>query len=186
MRAYFKRINTENKILDPEKYARRMIKAIQEDTIPSIVEDTQSAKEAHACIPKIKILLTLNPKLFSHITWDEKHLILRTDELALNDYGYMRIGDTATEGYHYLLQRCKEAENEENKTNLEDEEEIKGFDTIWERMAESGFVYKTVDGMIQIDSSNIAEWKPKVEERVLKNPKNGDDVFYYRECLYGE
>lgn len=178
LRTYFKRINTINQIEDINKYGKRMLKAIKDGTVLGVAEDIIEAKASYKAIPEIKKLLAKFPDLFSGLTWDEKYLTVRSSEPTLNSYGYVRLGDTANEALQQLLWRTREIKEPREIVAEEIHEQIRSFETIWEKLADAGFIYKTVDGMIQIDADNISKWKAELEERVIKNPRTA--MMYFK------
>jgi len=204
LRTYFKRLQSQNEIKDVNKYIKRLVKAIKEDTIPTIIEDTVEARKSFSDIKKIKKILILGNEATKGLVWDDDFMVVRTEEMVLNNYGYVRLGDTASECLKQIEQRLSGAGQASSINNdpiltedalaavgdffsasnasLNDEEPIvislmDENEDIWHEMAKKGFTYKSIDGKIDINEGNLEKYKDEMMNKINNGPHKAKMYF---------
>ena len=91
---FFKNMGRVNAVKDFEKYKAGILKILQEKKEEELEIEYKIAEPHFAAIPKIQKILKENQ---TNYTYDEKYMVVRTDELAQNDYGFVRLGDNPAE-----------------------------------------------------------------------------------------
>ncbi len=91
---FFKNMGRVNAIKDFEKYKAGILKILEEKKEEELEIEYKIAKPHFAAIPKIQKILKENQ---TNYTYDEKYMVVRTAEVAQNDYGFVRLGDNPIE-----------------------------------------------------------------------------------------
>ena len=91
---FFKNMGRVNAVKDFEKYKAGILKILQEKKEEELEIEYKIAEPHFAAILKIQKILKENQ---TNYTYDEKYMVVRTDELAQNDYGFVRLGDNPIE-----------------------------------------------------------------------------------------
>lgn len=205
LRTYFKRLQSQNEIKDVNKYAKRLVKAIKDDSIPTIIEDTIEAREAFSAAKRIKKILANNSPQTKGLIWDENFMVVRTEDMVLNSYGYVRLGDTALECLKQIEQRLSglaqvlpndsetilteealvavgeyfsvsDADKNENGISLKptvQEEDI------LLQIAKKGFIYKSIEGKMNINQGNLEEYRNEIMNKIYNGPHKAKMYFIF-------
>ena len=91
---FFKTMGRVNAIQDFDKYKAGILKILQAKKEEELEIEYKIAEPHFAAIPKIQKILKENQ---TNYTFDEKYLVVRTDDPAQNDYGFVRLGDNPIE-----------------------------------------------------------------------------------------
>ena len=204
LRTYFKRLQSQNEIKDVDKYNKRLVTAIKEDTIPTIIEDTVEARKSFSDIKKIKKILALEVEQTKDLVWDNRFMVVRTGDMVLNSYGYVRLGDTASECLKQIEQRLSGSGqtfpiNDDpiltedalaavgdffsvSNANPDDKEPIvipltDQDEDIWYEMAKKGFTYKSIDGKVDINEGNLEKYKDEMVNKINNGPHKAKMYF---------
>lgn len=90
---FFKNMGRVNAVKDFEKYKAGILKILQEKKEEELQIEYKIAEPHFAAIPKIQKILENQ----TNYTYDEKYMVVRTDDPAQNDYGFVRLGDNPIE-----------------------------------------------------------------------------------------
>lgn len=183
--------NEKKKINNYTSYKSGIKKVLMSKTLEELEADKAKCTLQLEAIVKIKEVLGLVKS--SKYNYDEKYMVVRTNELALNDYGYIRIGNTPVECL-LNLKKIYPREYIEMESAISREESVNELESIQDsfdvdvndeyhrdygvedvliEIARRGnFQYITSDGeTIKITQDNIQEHVDEMSNR-FRNSKN--------------
>lgn len=99
---FFKNLGRVTAVQDFTKYKRGVLKKLETRDPQELEIDLNIARLNFSALEEIKRILTTSQTKY---LVDEQFLIVRSEEKAFNDYGFVRVGDNPVECYEYLTKK---------------------------------------------------------------------------------